>query len=94
MNAFSDIYVTLFVKSVIFFSASTYFVLFEVNFLFKFFSLSSKSVFFIKAAISFLLTKYPCVNLAGKLSDANLLNSWVVIYLSWSHSVIFFFQFY
>ena len=33
-----------------------------------------------KLAISFLLAKFPCFNLAIKLSADNLLNSWVVIY--------------
>ena len=58
------------------------------NFLFKFFSLSSKSVLFTKLAISFLLAKFTCANLAAKLSTVNLLNPRVVLYLSWS--VIFF----
>ena len=57
-------------------------VLFEVTFLFKFFSLSSKSVFFMKLAISFLLAKFAGANLAAKFPDVNLLNSWVVIFLS------------
>ena len=61
------------------------FVLFEVGFLLKSFSLSLKSVFFTKLAISFLLNKFTCVNLAEKISDVNLLNSWVVIYLCIYH---------
>ena len=48
---FSDIYATLFVKSVISFPTSISFVLFEVTSLFKFFSLSSKSAVFTKLAI-------------------------------------------
>ena len=55
------------------FSTSTCFVLFEVFFLFKLFSLSSKSVFVIKFA---------CANLAAKFSVVSLLNSGVVRYLS------------
>ena len=50
-------------------------VLFEVFFLFKFFSLSSKSVFFRKLAISFLLAKFGCANLEAKFSEVHLLNS-------------------
>ena len=49
---FSDIYATLFVKSVIFYSAYLCFVLFEVTIWFKFFSLSLKYVSFVKSAIS------------------------------------------
>ena len=69
-------------------SRSTSFYLFELIFLFKVFSLLSEYVFFEKLAVSFLLVKFTCFNLAVKLSDVNLLNSWVVIYLSWSLSVI------
>ena len=36
-----------------------------------FFSLSSKSVFFTKLAISFFLAKFSCDNLAAKYSDVN-----------------------
>ena len=57
------------------FSTSTYFALFELTFLFKFVSLSSKSVFFTKLAILTLLAKFTCANLAVKLSAVNLLNS-------------------
>ena len=64
------------------FSASTCFVLFEVKFLFNFFSWSSKHVFFTKLAISILLAKFACANLEGIFAHVNLLNSWVVIYLS------------
>ena len=35
------------------------------------FSFSSKLVFFTKLAISFLLAKFACLNLAVKFSDAN-----------------------
>ena len=43
----------------------------------------SKSVLFKKLGISFVLAKFACFNLASKSSDVNLLNSGVVIYLSW-----------
>ena len=66
------------------FSTSTCFVLFEVNFLFKFFSFSSKSAYFTKLVISFLLAKFACAYLAAKFSVVNLLNSVVLIYLLWS----------
>ena len=71
--------------------------LLEVTFLFKFFSLSWKSVFFMKLAISLLFATFACANLVAKFSDADLLNSSVVVYLSWSGSallLLFFFQFY
>ena len=41
------------------------------------FILLSESVFFEKVAISLLIAKRACFNLAGKYSDANLLNSGV-----------------
>ena len=50
-------------------------------FLLRLFSLSWKSVFVIKFA---------CFNLAGTSSAVSLLNSGVVIYLSWLWSLIFF----
>ena len=37
-----------------------------------------------------MLAKFACANLAAKYSVVNLLNSEVVLYLSWSWSVIFF----
>ena len=37
-----------------------------------------------KSAISTLVAKFSCFNLAVKFSAANLLNSAVVIYLRWS----------
>ena len=73
--------------SVIFFnsfSTSTCFVLFEVNFLFKFFSFSSKSAYFTKLVKSFLLAKFACAYPAATFSVVNLLNSVVLIYLLWS----------
>ena len=63
-------------------STTTCFALFDDTFLFRFPSLSSKSVFFMKLPISFLLVKFGCANLAVKFSAVNLLNSGVVIYLS------------
>ena len=69
-----------------------YLVLFEVTFLFNFFSLSPRSVFFTKSVIlgiSVLSAKLACANLAAKFSDVNLLNSWEVIYLSWSVVILF-----
>ena len=56
----------------------------------KLFTLLSKSVLFRKLAISPLLDKFACFNLAAKYSDVNWLNSEVVIYLSWLWSVVFF----
>ena len=50
-----------------------------------------KPVFFTKTALSFLLDKVACVNLAATFSDVNLLNYCVVIYLIlWSWLVTFF----
>ena len=63
------------------FSGSKCFVLFEIISLLKLDSLASKSVFVIRFA---------CANLAAKFSADNLLNSGLVIYLSWQWSVIFF----
>ena len=63
------------------FSTSKCFVLFVVIFLLRLDSLASKSVFVIKFA---------CANLALKTSAAKVLNSGVVIYLSWLWSVSFF----
>ena len=62
------------------FLKNTCFVLIEVIFLFNSFSVSSKSVFFTKLTISFLLAKFACANLAAKFSPVNLLNSGVVIW--------------
>ena len=45
------------------------------------FSLLSKSAFFTKLAISLLLAKYCGFSLAVKLSNVNLVYSWLVIYL-------------
>ena len=55
---------------------------FRVTFSLIFFSLSSKFIFFTKSAISSLVDSYACVNLAPKLSDVNLLNSCLELYLS------------
>ena len=54
-----------------------YFIVFFVCF-----SLSSKSVFFTKLAKSVFLTEFVCLSLGVKLTDVNLLNLQVVIYLS------------
>ena len=48
-------------------------------FLLRFFSLSSKSVFFKKSTISAIVASFACANLAANLSAVNLLNSRVVI---------------
>ena len=67
-----------------FFDSSLNSFLFEITF----FSLSSKSVFFTKLAISILIVEFVSANLAQKISDVNLLNSWSVIYSSWSWSAV------
>ena len=51
-----------------------------------------KSVFFTKLVISLLLAKFACANLAVKVSAVKLLNSLVIIYLSWSQSVVILFS--
>ena len=61
------------------FSKSTYFLLYEAIFIFKFFSLSLKSLYFTKVAILFLLAKFTCANLAEKFCAVNMLNSCGVI---------------
>ena len=43
--------------------------------------MSSKSIFFTKSVISFLVAKFACFNLAVKFSAVDLLNSGVVIYV-------------
>ena len=50
----------------------------------KFFSLSSKSLFFPTPAVLSLVAKFACFSLAVKFSAVNSLNSGVVIYLLWS----------
>ena len=57
----------MFVIFLIYFESVAVFVLFKVNFLFKFFSLSSKYVFFTKSEISFLSATFAYSNLAAKL---------------------------
>ena len=79
VNHFVDIALT-------FFDSSFSSFLFDVTF----FNLFLKSVLFTKIAISLLLVKFACFNLAVKISDVNLLNSGIVIHLSWSWSIIFF----
>ena len=51
-----------------------------------------KSVFFMKLAVLLFLAKFACFSLAVKLSDVNLLNSWIIINLSWSWSVAILFS--
>ena len=88
VSPFVDIDLNFFDSSFSLFSTSRYFVLFKITFLFKFFSLSLKSVSFTKLAISLLLAKFVSANLEAKFSNVlNVLNSWVVINLSWSWSV-------
>ena len=65
-----------------FISTSKCFVLFDVTFLFNFFSSGSKYVLSTKLAISLLVAKFTCANVAAKFSAVSLLNSGVVIYLS------------
>ena len=48
-----------------------------------FFSFSSKSVFFMKSAISFLVASFACFSSALTFSTVNVLNYWVIC-LSWS----------
>ena len=63
------------------FSIHSFFVLFAAILLSRLDTLLSKSVF---------VTKFACANLALKTSAAKVLNSGVVIYLSWLWSVSFF----
>ena len=83
-NPFVDIALTFIDSSFNFFLTGTCFVLAEVIFLFKLFSFLSKSVFNDKTTILFLLVKFCCSNLLSNVSDVNLLNSGLVIYLSGS----------
>ena len=79
LNLFSKSFVNPFVDiALTFFDSSFNSFLFEVTF----YIFSSKSVFFTKAEISFLIAKFACANLAVKFSAINLLNSGVAIYLS------------
>ena len=55
------------------FNSSECFVLFEVIFLFNFFSLLLKSVSFTKSAISGFVAKFACFNIAVKFSTVQLL---------------------
>ena len=93
VSPFVDIDLNFFDSSFSLFSTSRYFVLFKITFLFKFFSLLLKSVSFTKLAISLFLAKFVSANLEAKFSDVlNVLNSWVVINLSWSLSVVILFS--
>ena len=74
------IFVQLVFRSVSFVLASKCFDLFEVTFLFNFFSLSLKPVFSTKLSISASFAKFACLNVAAKLPEVNLLNFCVVIY--------------
>ena len=77
----ADFCATLFVRLVSLSSVSICFVLFEVNYLLKVFSLSSKYLFSTKPSISALLAQFVCFNLTATFSADNLLNYLVVIYL-------------
>ena len=74
----------MFLALIIHFLTSNCFVLFAVIFLLRLDSLASKVVFVIKFA---------CSNLGLKTSAAKVLNSLVVIYLSWLWSVSAFYNF-
>ena len=91
LNPLADIASTFFGSSFTSFSASTCFVLFQYILLLNPDSLSSKSVIFIKLAVSRLLGKLAYFNLAAKFSDVKFfdVNSGAVEYLKWSWSVIF-----
>ena len=87
LNLFIESFVNPFVNiALIFFVSSFNSFLFDVTS----FTLLSKPVLFTKLAISFLLAKFACFNLAAKFYDVKLFNSGVVIYLSWLWSIIFF----
>ena len=75
VNPFVDISLTYSDSSSNLFSTSVCFVLFEVTFLFNFFSLLLIYVPFTKSAISSLVASFACSNLAAKLLAVNLLNS-------------------
>ena len=79
VRAFADIASTFFDSLFNSFSTSTFFVSFEVVFLLIFFFLTSKFLFFTKLAISFLISQFPCDNVAAAFSAVNLLNSGAVI---------------
>ena len=87
LNLFIKSFVNSFVNiALTFFHRSFNSFLFEVR------SLLSKSVFLKRLGISLSLTKFACTNLAEKCCPDNLLNSWVVVYLSWSWSVVILFS--
>ena len=75
VNPFVDISLTYSDSSSNLFSTSVCFVLFEVTFLFNFFSLLLIYVPFTKSAIPSLVANFACANLAAKLLAVNLLNS-------------------
>ena len=85
LNLFIKYFVNHFVDiSLTFFDSSFNWFLFDV----ASFSLLSKSVLFTKLALPLLLAKFARFNLKAKSSPLRLLNSGVVIYLSWLWSVI------
>ena len=78
INNFVDVASTLFDSSFNSFSTSRCFALSKVILLLK---LLLKSVLLTKLAISLLLAKFACFNVAAKFSDVIVLNSEVVMYL-------------
>ena len=76
-----DICPSYFLDHLDFFSASACFLLREITFSFKVFSLSSKSAFFRRSVISALVAKFTGANLAVMLFHNNELNSCVAIHL-------------
>ena len=89
-QAYPSLYdcLTLFIKSVSFFSASAYFFLFEVAFFFYFLNLASKFDFSTKSAISALFARFACFNLVVKFSAVITMNMISVFFFS--VSLIFF----
>ena len=66
------------------FSTSPCFILFKLRFLFIFSSLSSNSIFFYEIRSIIFACQIRLCYSCRKISDVNLLTSWVVIYLLWS----------
>ena len=85
LNSFIKCFVNLFVDITLIFFDNSF-----SSFLFvHFYSFSlSKPVFFTNLLISLLLAKFACFSLAAKLYEVTLSNSWVVIHLLWSWSVV------
>ena len=84
LNSFIKSFVNPFIDIALTFFGSSF-----NSILFTFFSFLSK-LFLQKLAISLLLAKFAFTNLAAEFSAVHLLNFGLVIYLSWSWSVIFF----